>query len=76
MCGLFGLFRHATDWIVSGNDGKYQRVEGRDTYLPSPPADTLTLLATRIRMIREDGGADVEAAPFVVGEPEADYFER
>ncbi|AOI93821.1 beta-propeller fold lactonase family protein [Burkholderia pseudomultivorans] len=35
---------HAADWIVSGNDGKYQRVEGRDTYLPSPPADTLTLL--------------------------------
>ena len=39
-------------------------------------ADTLTLLATRIRTIREDGGADVEVAPFVVGEPEADYFER
>lgn len=35
---------HAADWIVSGNDGKYQRVEGRDTYLASPPADTLTLL--------------------------------
>ncbi|EGD00272.1 beta-propeller fold lactonase family protein [Burkholderia pseudomultivorans] len=35
---------HAADWIVSGSDGKYQRVEGRDTYLPSPPADTLTLL--------------------------------
>ena len=39
-------------------------------------ADTLMLLATRIRTIREDGGADVEVAPFVVGEPEADYFER
>jgi hypothetical protein len=35
---------HAADWIVSGNDGKYQRVEGRDTYLPDPPSDTLTLL--------------------------------
>ena len=35
---------HAADWIVSGNDGKYQRVEGRDTFLASPPADTLTLL--------------------------------
>ncbi|HDR9360126.1 TPA: YncE family protein, partial [Burkholderia vietnamiensis] len=35
---------HAADWIVSGNDGKYQRLEGRDTYLASPPADTLTLL--------------------------------
>ena len=39
-------------------------------------ADTLTLLATRIRSLREDGGADVEIAPFVAGEPEADYFER
>ncbi|HEV3428044.1 MAG TPA: YncE family protein [Paraburkholderia sp.] len=34
----------AADWIVSGNDGKYQRVEGRDTYLTNPPPDTLTLL--------------------------------
>ncbi|AKM05205.1 YncE family protein [Burkholderia pyrrocinia] len=35
---------HAADWIVSGNDGKYQRVVGRDTFPASPPADTLTLL--------------------------------
>ena len=35
---------HAADWMVSGNDGKYQRVAGRDTFLPQPPADTLTLL--------------------------------
>ena len=35
---------HAADWIVSGNDGKYQRVEGRDTYPDNPPPDTLTLL--------------------------------
>jgi hypothetical protein len=39
-------------------------------------ADTLSALATRIRTIREDGGADVEAAPFVAGEPVADYFDR
>ena len=39
-------------------------------------ADTLTQLATRIRTVREDGGADVETAPFVAGEPAADYFER
>lgn len=32
------------DWIVSANDGKYQRVDGADSYLPSPPPDTLTLL--------------------------------
>ncbi|SAK57233.1 YncE family protein [Caballeronia ptereochthonis] len=35
---------HAADWIVSGNDGKYQRVEGRDTYPDDPRPDTLTLL--------------------------------
>jgi DNA-binding beta-propeller fold protein YncE len=35
---------HAADWIVSGNDGKYQRVEGRDTYPDNPAPDTLTLL--------------------------------
>ena len=35
---------HAADWIVSGNDGKYQRVEGRDTYPANPQPDTLTLL--------------------------------
>jgi DNA-binding beta-propeller fold protein YncE len=35
---------YAADWIVSGNDGKYQRVEGRDTYLDNPAPDTLTLL--------------------------------
>jgi DNA-binding beta-propeller fold protein YncE len=35
---------HAADWIVSGNDGKYQRVEGRDTYPADPKPDTLTLL--------------------------------
>ncbi|TCW84391.1 lactonase [Burkholderia sp. SRS-46] len=38
------LSAHAADWIVSANDGKYQRVEGRDTYLAAPPSDTLTLL--------------------------------
>ncbi|SAL25563.1 lactonase [Caballeronia humi] len=35
---------YAADWIVSGNDGKYQRVEGRDTYPANPKPDTLTLL--------------------------------
>jgi DNA-binding beta-propeller fold protein YncE len=34
----------AADWIVSGNDGKYQRVEGRDTFPDNPGPDTLTLL--------------------------------
>ncbi|BCZ82974.1 hypothetical protein PTKU64_66490 [Paraburkholderia terrae] len=35
---------YGSDWIVSGNDGKYQRVEGRDTYPDNPKPDTLTLL--------------------------------
>lgn len=35
---------YGADWIVSGNDGKYQRVEGRDTYPDNPGPDTLTLL--------------------------------
>jgi DNA-binding beta-propeller fold protein YncE len=35
---------HAADWIVSGNDGKYQRVEGHDTYPDNAAPDTLTLL--------------------------------
>lgn len=35
---------YGADWIVSGNDGKYQRVEGRDTYPENPKPDTLTLL--------------------------------
>lgn len=35
---------YGADWIVSGNDGKYQRVEGRDTYPDNPKPDTLTLL--------------------------------
>lgn len=35
---------YSADWVVSGNDGKYQRVEGRDTYPDNPKPDTLTLL--------------------------------
>ncbi|CAG9247276.1 YncE family protein [Paraburkholderia unamae] len=35
---------HGADWIVSGNDAKYQRVEGRDTYPDNARPDTLTLL--------------------------------
>jgi hypothetical protein len=38
--------------------------------------DTVAALAVRIRSLREDGGADVDAARFVAGEPEGDYFER
>lgn len=34
----------AADWVVSSNDGKYQRVQGRDTYPDNPSVDTLTVL--------------------------------
>lgn len=39
-------------------------------------ADAMTLLATRIRTLREQAGVDVSAAPFVAGEPIADYRHR
>ncbi|WP_218626459.1 YncE family protein [Pseudomonas sp. dw_358] len=35
---------HAADWIVSSNDGKYQRVQGRDTYPEPARPDSLTVL--------------------------------
>jgi DNA-binding beta-propeller fold protein YncE len=41
---IFACTSYGADWIVSGNDGKYQRVEGRDTYPDNPKPDTLTLL--------------------------------
>jgi hypothetical protein len=34
----------AADWVVSSNDGKYQRVQGQDTYPANPAPDTLTVL--------------------------------
>lgn len=35
---------HAADWVVSSNDGKYQRVQGRDTYPENAGPDSLTIL--------------------------------
>jgi DNA-binding beta-propeller fold protein YncE len=60
---------HAADWIVSGNDGKYQRVEGRDTYLPDPPADTLTLLDASVFPPRVKTQVEVENG--IQGPPQA-----
>ncbi|WDD92535.1 YncE family protein [Burkholderia sp. FERM BP-3421] len=60
---------HAADWIVSGNDGKYQRVAGRDTYLPDPPADTLTLLDASVFPPRVKTQVDVENG--IQGPPQA-----
>ncbi|MCG5071948.1 YncE family protein [Paraburkholderia tagetis] len=60
---------HASDWIVSGNDGKYQRVEGRDTYPPDPRPDTLTLLdASRFP---PKVTAEVEVENGIQGPPQA-----
>ncbi|KAB0643019.1 beta-propeller fold lactonase family protein [Burkholderia latens] len=60
---------HAADWIVSGNDGKYQRVEGRDTFLASPPADTLTLLDASVFPPKVAVQVDVENG--IQGPPQA-----
>ncbi len=60
---------HAADWIVSGNDGKYQRVQGRDTYLANPPADTLTVLDASVFPPKVVRSVEVENA--VQGPPQA-----
>jgi DNA-binding beta-propeller fold protein YncE len=60
---------HAADWIVSGNDGKHQRVDGRDTYLPHPPADTLTLLDASVFPPRIKTQVEVENG--IQGPPQA-----
>ena len=39
-------------------------------------ADAMALLAARIRALRAESGANVSAAPFVAGEPIADYRDR
>lgn len=60
---------HASDWIVSGNDGKYQRVEGRDTYPANARPDTLTLLdASRFP---PEVKAEVEVENGIQGPPQA-----
>ena len=35
---------YATDLIVSANDGKYVRVEGKSTYPQPAPSDSLAIL--------------------------------
>jgi DNA-binding beta-propeller fold protein YncE len=60
---------YAADWIVSGNDGKYQRVEGRDTYPDNPSPDTLTLLDASQFPPRVKGQVEVENG--IQGPPQA-----
>lgn len=42
----------------------------------SAHAEDVAALAARIRIMRADSGVDISGAPFVLGEPVADYFER
>ena len=39
---------HAADWVVSSNDGKYQRVQGHDTYPQNAGPDTVNVLDASI----------------------------
>ena len=59
----------ASDWIVSGNDGKYQRVEGYDTYPADPRPDTLTLLDAS--HFPPKVAAEVEVENGIQGPPQA-----
>jgi hypothetical protein len=38
--------------------------------------DTIAALAERIRDLRDESGADVDAGPFIEGEPIAEYRDR
>jgi DNA-binding beta-propeller fold protein YncE len=60
---------HASDWIVSGNDGKYQRVEGHDTYPADARPDTLTLLDAS--QFPPKVAAEVEVENGIQGPPQA-----
>ncbi|MBB3103361.1 WD40 repeat domain-containing protein [Azomonas macrocytogenes] len=44
--GLLPFSVSAADFVVSANDGKYQRVEGKDTWPKEAGSDTLTVLDT------------------------------
>ncbi len=60
---------HTADLAVSGNDGKYQRVQGRDTFLSPPPADTITVLDLSIQPPKVLHSVDVENG--IQGPPQA-----
>ena len=60
---------YGADWIISGNDAKYQRVEGLDTYPENPKSDTLTLLDASHFPPRVERQVEVENG--VQGPPQA-----
>ena len=63
------LLPSAADLIVSVNDAKYQRVEGRDTYPEGVGPDTLTVLdASRFPPVVT---ATVEVEHTIAGPPQA-----
>lgn len=55
---------------------KFRQASAPDRAARADHGDEMALLATRIRALREESGADVSAAPFVVGEPIANYRDR
>jgi DNA-binding beta-propeller fold protein YncE len=63
------MLSHAADLIVSGNDGKYQRVQGRDTFVQAPAADTLTVLDASVQPPKVVQQVEVENG--IQGPPQA-----
>jgi DNA-binding beta-propeller fold protein YncE len=59
----------AADWVVSSNDGKYQRVQGQDTYPANPKPDTLTVLDASVFPPKVNQTVQVENA--IQGPPQA-----
>lgn len=60
---------NAADWVVSANDGKYQRVQGRDTYPEPHGPDTLTVLDASVFPPRVEQSVEVENG--IQGPPQA-----
>ncbi len=59
----------AADWVVSSNDGKYQRVQGRDTYPAAAKPDTLTVLDASVFPPKVNQTVEVENG--IQGPPQA-----
>ena len=59
----------AADWVVSSNDAKYQRVQGRDTYPDNAKPDTLTVLDASVFPPKVNQTVEVENG--IQGPPQA-----
>jgi len=60
---------NAADWVVSSNDGKYQRVAGQDTYPENAKPDTLTVLDASVFPPKVSQTVEVENG--IQGPPQA-----